>query len=125
MRLAPHNSEEPEMTKTLEKDGFSYRVDFAAAVISGGRDTTRNFDNCFEMWDGDAVAVALYRRSRRNERLKKNIWRYIGRDCVVTLAYRERRRSNLKAWAAQLRATRQAPPKPRGRPAAPKLTKKD
>ena len=95
------------MPKTNERDAFSYRVNFAARVISSGANTTRSFDNCFENYDGDAVAVAVYRRSRRNPKLRRNLWRYIGRSTVVPVAFAERRRStrDLANWAAELRAT--------------------
>lgn len=71
--------------------GFSYRVNFAAAHISRGANSTRSFDNCFEMWDGDAVAVALYRRARKNAKLRKNLWNYIGRELCVQVAFKHRR----------------------------------
>ncbi|WP_130576983.1 hypothetical protein [Bradyrhizobium sp. Leo170] len=62
------------------------------------------------MHDGNAVAVALYRRSRRNPKLRGNLFRYLGRDNLVALAYRERRRPTraLAEWAAQLRAAGRA-----------------
>lgn len=71
--------------------GFAYRVNLAAAVISRGGLATRSFDNCFEMWDGDAVAVAIYRRAQRNPKLRKHIWTYLGRGTVVTAAFAHRR----------------------------------
>jgi hypothetical protein len=96
------------MPATNRPDSFAYRVNFAASVISSGRATTRNFDNCFENWDGDAVAVALYRRARKNPKLRAALWRYIGRATVLPIVYQERRRTNLKAWAAELRADAKA-----------------
>ena len=67
------------MTKTFED-----RVNFAANVIQSGRQTTRNFDNCFEESDGDAVCLALLRRidKRPDTKLAQNIWRYLARDTV-------------------------------------------
>lgn len=93
------------MYKTLERDNYAYRVAFACRVIADKRETTRNFDNCFEMSDGDAVAVAVYRRSRKNPRIRANLFRYLSRCSVVPLAFKERRRSTsqLKAWAAEQR----------------------
>jgi tRNA-dihydrouridine synthase len=94
------------MSRTTQDDAFQYRVDFAASVISSGERTTRNFDNCFEMYDGDAVAVAVYRRAMHNPKLRRNIWRYITRESVVKKAWASRRKSraDLKTWAAELRA---------------------
>lgn len=94
------------MPTPYTEDAFAYRVDFAARVISSGqRSTTRAFDTCFEMYDGDAVAVALYRRSRRNPKLRANIWRYLTRAHIVALAWKHRRKSraDLATWAADLR----------------------
>ena len=69
---------------------FAYRVKFAAAVISSGRSPTRSFDNCFEMDDGEAVVVAVYRRSRHNPKIRANIWRYLNRQLTVRDAFRYR-----------------------------------
>lgn len=59
---------------------FKRRVNFAAAVISSGRRTTRSFDSCFENHDGEAVAAALMRRAEKNEKLRTNLPRYINID---------------------------------------------
>ena len=65
------------MPSVYDTENFQGRVSLAALYISKGRETTRSFDTCFEMWDGDAVAVALLRRAERNplvyqiEELKK------------------------------------------------------
>ncbi len=58
-------------------ESFAARVNFAAKVIASGANTTRRFDTCFEMFDGDAVCVALYRRSLKNPKLAANLHRYI------------------------------------------------
>jgi hypothetical protein len=94
------------MPRVYDINAFSARVDFAARVISDGRRTTRAFDTCFEMWDGDAVAVAVYHRSRHNPKLRRNLWRYISRQITVAQAFENRRRPTraLAAWAAELRA---------------------
>lgn len=86
-------------------DAFSTRVNFAVDYIRRGRNTTRRFDTCFEMWDGDAVAVAVYRRMRHDPDMRRKLWRYVARASVLPLAFRERRRStrNLPVWAAELR----------------------
>jgi hypothetical protein len=94
------------MPSPYDPDAFATRVNFAASYIAAGRRTTRTFDTCCEMNDGDAVAVAVYRRSLNNPKLRANLWRYFGRALVVQLAYENRRRPtrSLPAWAAQLRA---------------------
>ena len=93
------------MSKANRPDNFQYRVDSAVATISAGRPTSRSFDNCFENDDGEAVAVAVYRRARRNPKLRANLWRYIDRRLTVTQAWQARRktRAELKTWAAELR----------------------
>jgi len=53
------------------------RINFAASYITRGRLTTRTFDTCFEMGDGDDVARGLVRRSLKNERLAAALPRYI------------------------------------------------
>ena len=54
-----------ENKSVYNANDFQYRVDFAANVISRMGRTTRNFDTCFEMYDGQAVAAALMRRAER------------------------------------------------------------
>ncbi len=58
-------------------ESFAARVNFAARVIASGANTTRRFDTCFEMFDGDTVCVALYRRSLKNPKLAANLRRYV------------------------------------------------
>lgn len=72
------------------KDGFKDRVNLAAAYISAGRNTSRTFDSCFEMFDGDAVCLALLRRiqKRPDSKLAANIWRYLARVSVEPLLER-------------------------------------
>ena len=69
-------------------DDFTGRVNFAASTISQGRKPTRAFDGCFEMDDGDFVAIALYLRTiaRPDTRLAANIWRYLDRETVTATA---------------------------------------
>lgn len=66
--------------KTLNPDNFKYRVNYAAQCFL--KDIkSRGFDNCFEMFDGDAVVVALIRRALKNDKLKQAIsknWRELG-----------------------------------------------
>jgi dsDNA-specific endonuclease/ATPase MutS2 len=65
------------MSRLNDPDNFVGRVNFAAAVISKGSRQTRNFDNCFENDDGHQVAAALMRRAEKNEKLAKNLFKYI------------------------------------------------
>ena len=67
-----------------DPDNFRGRVALAASYISAGRRSTRTFDTCFEMQDGDAVAIALFRRVQRrpDSKLAKNIWQYLSHDTV-------------------------------------------
>ena len=69
-------------SNVYEKEAFSYRVEFAAAVISRGGNTTRNFDTCFEMHDGDSVSAVLVRRAKANPngKLAQNLYRYITKE---------------------------------------------
>ena len=93
------------MSRVYDPNAFAARVDLAASYIAAGRSTTRTFDTCFEMNDGDAVAVAVYRRARRNPKLRANLWRYLERSGVVAAAFANRRRPTraLPAWSAELR----------------------
>lgn len=52
--------------KDASVNSFPGRVRFAAYGIAQRLDS-RRFDTCFEMYDGDAVAVALVRIARRSE----------------------------------------------------------
>lgn len=74
-----------------DAEGFAARVNMACNYIANRRATSRAFDTCFEMGDGDTVAVAVYRRSRRNPKLRANLWRYLGRATVIPAAFAARR----------------------------------
>ena len=91
-----------------DPDNFKGRVALAASYIAQEREGTRSFNTCFEMNDGDAVAVALYRRAKANPegKLAANIWRYLGRDSVEQTAaeYENVRTQDLQNLAAQMRA---------------------
>ena len=93
------------MPIVYQSEAYAARVNTASDYIAKGRATSRIFDTCFEMYDGDAVAVAVYRRARKNPRIRRNIWRYLGRATLVQLAFKERRRNrgDLAQWAADLR----------------------
>lgn len=60
-----------------DEDNFSGRVAHAAATMLRGGSPTRRFDTCFEMHDGDLVAVALYRRAETNPKLAAALPRYL------------------------------------------------
>lgn len=91
-----------------DTEDFAGRVKLAAAYISARREATRTFDTCFEMSDGDAVAVALYRRTLKNPgtKLAANIWRYLGQESVTRAAEKlsDVRTQDLPNVAAQMRA---------------------
>ena len=88
-----------------DPDAFKERVAFAARHIGSGRPSTRHFDTCFEMSDGDAVAVALVRRvrARPNTKLARNFEGYLG-DLAYEAAekYRDLPTALLPRLSAQL-----------------------
>lgn len=65
-----------------DPENFAGRVNLAAAYISQGRNVScnRTFDTCFEMYDGDVVAAAVYRRAEKNPKLAANLPRYLSAD---------------------------------------------
>lgn len=71
------------MSRINDPENFAGRVNYAAAVISNRRATSRAFDGCFENDDGDEVAVVLYRRSLKNPKLAANIWRYLAQSTIM------------------------------------------
>lgn len=93
-----------------EREGFAARVSLACKYISERRTATRTFDTCFEMNDGDAVAVAVYRRSKTNPKIRANLWRYLCRHTAITTAFAHRRvaTKNLPVIARQQRAASEA-----------------
>ncbi len=68
-------------------DNFNNRVATAASIISSGERPTRRFDSCFEMYDGDAVALALLLRTQKRPgtALARNLWRYLERSSIEAL----------------------------------------
>jgi hypothetical protein len=76
------------VSRLNDPENFAGRVNFAAFIIMQGRPTSRSFDNCFENNDGDAVAAALVRRARTNERLAVNLFRYISEGTATEAAKR-------------------------------------
>lgn len=85
-------------------EDFAGRVNFAARAMVAGQRSTRRFDSCFEMHDGDAVATALYRRARKNPKLRAVLFKYLSRDVIIPAAFANRRRKDLKAWSKELQA---------------------
>ena len=90
-----------------EPDGFWDRVSFACAVVAHSARTTRQFDSCFEMHDGDAVAAAMVRRAkaRPDGPLARNLFpRYLGPRALASYeATKHLSRKQLENYAADLR----------------------
>lgn len=82
---------------------FNARVTLAAQTIARGGETSRKFDTCFEMHDGDAVVAALVRRARSNPVLAKNLPRYISADSLAAAPQNLADHENLTGWARELR----------------------
>ncbi len=57
------------------------RINCAASYIAAGRQTTRTFDTCFEMGDGEQVYNGLRQRAAKNPQgnLALNLYRYINK----------------------------------------------
>ena len=71
------------MPSIYKTEAFTKRVNYAVRCISNNRKTSRTFDTCLEMGDGDYVAVAVYRRSLKNTKLASNIFSYLSKDSVM------------------------------------------
>ncbi len=97
-------------TPTKCPDEFTRRVNQALSLIQTGQTSTRTFDACFEMYDGELVAVAVYRRAQRDPALLARLWRGLGQE--ITLAavtqYAPFTDEDLPRLARQLRAQRYA-----------------
>ncbi len=76
------------MSRLNDPENFRGRVNYAAQVIAYGRRPTRAFDNCFENYDGDEVATAILRRSKKNVRLAANLQRYLSLASIEAAAER-------------------------------------
>ncbi len=105
-----NHRKEHGMESVYQDDNFHGRVNFAASYISAGRQTTRAFDSCFEMNDGAAVALALYRRTLKkpSTKLAQNIWRYLVRETIEREAAEYAYEPDLAALAARLRSRSKA-----------------
>lgn len=53
------------------------RAKIAAAFIRSGRNATRAFDDCFEMYDGAEVIAELRKMAKRGPKLRMNWSRYL------------------------------------------------
>lgn len=110
------------MSRLNDPDNFRGRVNYAAQVIAYGRRPTRAFDNCFENYDGDEVATAILRRSKKNARLAANLQRYLSLASIEAAAdrladiptrklpevarqSRARQKAEFDAWFEQQRTT--------------------
>ena len=62
--------------------GIDARVDFACRFVLSGRATTREFDACLEMGDGDEVAARIYRRALADSELMDAAPRYFNMDSI-------------------------------------------
>lgn len=58
------------------------RVNFACAFVLSGRASTREFDTCFEMGDGEEVAARIYERALSNPALMDAAKRYLNLDSL-------------------------------------------
>ena len=98
------------MSRLIDPENFRGRVAYAAQVIAYGRRPTRAFDNCFENYDGDEVATAILRRSRKNARLAANLQRYLRLSTIEAAAERlaDIPTRKLPELARQTRARRKA-----------------
>lgn len=66
------------MPTVYEESNYRGRVKYAAQCFMRGTSSTRHFDSCFEMFDGDAVVTALVRRALKNPRLHQAIAKTFG-----------------------------------------------
>lgn len=74
------------MASVYDEDAFKTRVDYAARCIVAGRTSSRSFDATGEMNDGELVAVALYRRSLKNQKLADKLWKVLHKGTVMKYA---------------------------------------
>ena len=96
------------MPSVYDSENFSGRVSFACAHIARRGGDTRHFDTCFEMYDGTAVAIGVYRRSLKNPKIAANIWKYLGRDIVMAEVEEFKHVTNLAQFARELRQKSQS-----------------
>ncbi len=95
----------------LRPENFKQRVDYAAQCILTQETRSREFDSCFEMYDGDLVAAAIVRRCGENPDLHAALanWQSGGRSSELPadwLAAAEKFKS-VRNLANQARRVRQ------------------
>lgn len=61
----------------------SGRVKYAESVIRRGGSTSRLFDTCFEMGDGDEVVALLVKSAKHCEALERNLPKYISAESLA------------------------------------------
>jgi len=65
--------------------GFRQRVKYAAACLANDVAIgTRHFDTCFEMYDGDYVLEALFRRSATNPKLAAGMKKHMNPSSIAS-----------------------------------------
>ncbi len=96
------------MPLVYDSENFSGRVSFACAHIARRGGDTRHFNTCFEMHDGTAVAIGVYRRSLKTPKIAVNIWKYLGKDIVMAEVEEFCHVTNLTQLACELRAKAEA-----------------
>ena len=65
-----------------DPEAFADRVNYACLCIKRGT-RSRQFDTCCEMDDGNAVVVAVYRRSLNDPVLAEKIWTAFNQSSVM------------------------------------------
>lgn len=65
-----------------DSNAFGQRVSYAILCINRGTNS-RHFDTCFEMGDGDAVVVGIYRRLQDKPEMLDKMWRKLNKDSVM------------------------------------------
>jgi hypothetical protein len=70
---------------------FQQRVNYAAVCIINQHTRSREFDSCFEMYDGDLVVAALVRRAKHSAELYAAIakWQSHGRSSELPATWLE------------------------------------
>lgn len=107
------------MTSTTDPENFAGRVNYAASCFMRGVRNSREFDSCFEMYDGKIVVTALVRRCKKNEKLRNAIaasyggtfpleWcaiaedhKFCGTRCLAALAKHIREQEEIR-WEKEL-----------------------
>ncbi len=67
----------------------SQRIAYAQRIITQNLETSRKFDGCFEMGDGDEVVMELIKRSESSPTLKANLPKYICKESIEKFTERK------------------------------------